>query len=159
MRVLLSALVTLRWAASVLAATSLPPAMPFSFIQETMLLPAPPRPTTHTMGRAAAAAAAILSASDKSSDAGFPSTALASFRMSFINNKWHERRNIKPATTLKRAGKAKIRPEFSHECSPFRLEPWPRWRIIPKRHHRTGMHRKDGAGRTLGHPLGVGLPD
>jgi hypothetical protein len=38
--------------------------------------------------------------------------------MSFINNKWHERRNIKPATTLKRAGKAKIRPEFSHECIP-----------------------------------------
>src|SRR5437867_8570184 len=38
--------------------------------------------------------------------------------MSFINNKWYERRNIKPATTLKRAGKAKIRPEFSHECIP-----------------------------------------
>src|SRR6267378_7166898 len=69
MRILLSALVTLRWTASVFAAMSLHPAIPFSFIQETMLLPAPPRPTTQTFGRAAVTAPANLSASDRSWDA------------------------------------------------------------------------------------------
>src|ERR1700687_1889063 len=69
MRILLSALVTLRWTASVFAAMSLHPAIPFSFIQETMLLPAPPRPTTHTFGRAAVTALAKLSASDRLWDA------------------------------------------------------------------------------------------
>ena len=76
MRILLSALVTLRWTASVFAAMSLHPAIPFSFIQETMLLPAPPRPTTHTLGRAALTAPANLPASNRSWDAESLSMAL-----------------------------------------------------------------------------------
>src|SRR5579863_9687757 len=45
---------------------SLPPAMPRSLIQETMLLPAPPTPITVTFGLAIRMTAAVFSASMKS---------------------------------------------------------------------------------------------
>src|SRR5881296_537158 len=66
MSIRLSALVILRWAASVLAAISLPPDIPRCLIQETMLLPAPPTPITVTLGRAIRITASIFSDSIRS---------------------------------------------------------------------------------------------